>query len=540
MSVKNKESRSGLKWKKYPALFTAAALAASLSCSMVSLAATTSYYDWDAGADKTVQEIYNRVAEEMEAYYGPGMIRVESEVEAAPVVNESNLSEQYHSDYQIYEESLAGRFFFYSSVANGGITHEAVTLDMPANLIYSFEKDGSPWSWTPGQKISAYGTYVMSITAVEDTSLPLSEQVEYNAVFRFRIQEKPPEPETEAGEAYPEDMGYGTGNQTYYPDGNVPFGMESEVTQEIEESSEAAELELPADGTGEGEGSGDGESAEDAESTDNTDNTDNTDQEVSAEPIVLVPRIQEYDDGSNQYLVTLENGYQLVSTIPEGYVGPRNVQVTVAEEQSDLVKVYCDDAEIEYVRGNQFTEPGQYRVVLDGYAYSFTISSYVNHISQYPAPAGMTFTSCTIDGEKVELESERYVTMDRDGEYHLTMEGEAGEVLEVTLKKDTSAPQFTVNIKSGTANVQYLTDDTALIELTKDGKPVEKFGGYTISTPGKYTLTVTDHAGNSTAQDFTLNYQVNGYGIAAVVLVIVLIAGVAAFVVRTKKSITIR
>jgi hypothetical protein len=40
--------------------------------------------------------------------------------------------------------------------------------------------------------------------------------------------------------------------------------------------------------------------------------------------------------------------------------------------------------------------------------------------------------------------------------------------------------------------------------------------------------------------EFTLKYQVNKYGIAAVVLIILVIAGLAAFVVHVKRTVKIR
>ena len=61
-----------------------------------------------------------------------------------------------------------------------------------------------------------------------------------------------------------------------------------------------------------------------------------------------------------------------------------------------------------------------------------------------------------------------------------------------------------------------------------------------ISTPGKYRLTVADKAGNETVYEFALKYQVNMYGVAAVLLCILVIVGVVVFVLHTKKNMKIR
>lgn len=120
------------------------------------------------------------------------------------------------------------------------------------------------------------------------------------------------------------------------------------------------------------------------------------------------------------------------------------------------------------------------------------------------------------------------------------MTGESGEVLEVVLRKDTEAPQVTVNIRGGTAQIQYISDDIEKVTLEKDGEIQEGFAGYTIDSPGAYRLTAVDEAGNASSTEFTLKYQVNMYGIVAVVLVILLIAGGAVFVIHVKKTVRVR
>lgn len=138
-----------------------------------------------------------------------------------PLVNQVTLKEQYNEDYRVYEESIADVFFFYSNVGNGGITHESVFLDIPQNLSYTIEMNGVPWDYIPGQPISNYGTYVVRLTGIEDENVPLYEQKEYQAVFRFRIQQKPPK-ETEESREVAVEAGAPAGMewQSYTYDGS--------------------------------------------------------------------------------------------------------------------------------------------------------------------------------------------------------------------------------------------------------------------------------------------------------------------------------
>ena len=120
------------------------------------------------------------------------------------------------------------------------------------------------------------------------------------------------------------------------------------------------------------------------------------------------------------------------------------------------------------------------------------------------------------------------------------MEGNAGEELEVVLKKDTEAPEVQVTVDGGKAGIQYLSDDITEIALMKNGTNVDGFHGTIISSPGNYRLTVSDAAGNETVREFALKYQINLYGIAAVFMCILIVIGAAVFVYHTKRNMKIR
>ena len=101
-------------------------------------------------------------------------------------------------------------------------------------------------------------------------------------------------------------------------------------------------------------------------------------------------------------------------------------------------------------------------------------------------------------------------------------------------------PEIRVNVKGGRADIEYLSQDIALITLEKNGQVQEGFGGYVVNEPGSYKLCVTDGAGNVSSRQFTLKYQVNVYGIAAVALVILLIIGGVVFVIHVKRTVKVR
>lgn len=495
-------------------------------------------------------------------------------------MNQVTLKEQYHEDYQVYEESMADVFFFYSNVGNGGITHESVFLDIPQNLSYTIEMNGVPWDYIPGQPISDYGTYVVRLTGIEDENVPLYEQKEYQAVFRFRIQQKPPK-ETEESREVAVEAGAPAGMewQSYTYDGR-PLEEESEEGQDVfrvsgaangqseeskEESGESLEDNMAASGSREGleeneeglagneeglagnkESLGNEELAEGAQ--DGNDSQEGRNEESGeggkAEPGSInngfISRTQDYDAASKRYHVTFSDGLELVSNVPEGYIGPDAVEVSVSPAGRESLVLYRDDEPIDYVHGDSFTEPGHYRLEVNGQPWSCTIASYLKEASVFAAPAGLRFTSAVLNGEPLELSSDRYVWLEEDGAYQFVLEGENGAVLHTGLAKDSEPPQVEVKLKGGNATIQYLSDDIEEILLERDGEAVEGFSGYSVSQPGSYRLVVRDKAGNEAEAKFSLSYRVNRYGIIAVVLLILLAAGGVAFVVHTKRSVRIR
>ena len=517
-------------------------------------------YDWEGNADGSGPGGLKYI----DSGFGPGAVlgsEEEQEITAGPVVEQVTLAEQYHDDYKIYEESINNLFFFYANVSNGGITDQNVTLDIPQNIFCSVEKDGAEYDYVPGQTFSEYGTYVVRVTAVEDTSMPFSEQKEYRALFRFRIQEKPPE-EIQEGEGsqgfsasilkdglsavsgwqeggiWPDTENSQTGEGETERDESDPESLKSEP--ESADASETSAEEMTdgkitqngEDGMEENQNGAE----KDGKEAENHKNREDAAGEGSGQGAYR-HRTQVYNSSRGLYEVEFDNGRTLSSNVPEGYLGPSTVELLVSEGEGSL---YRNDELLEYAESMSLKEPGSYRLDIDGQMWSFTIASAVGSTDYYMAPQGLEFTGVYFEGEPKELPKGRYLPMREDGQYQIHMAGEGGEALEVVLRKDTKPPQIAVHVKGGKAQIQYGSDDIEKVILEKNGEIQEGFAGYTIDSPGSYRLTAVDEAGNTSSTEFSLKYQVNMYGIVAVVLVILLIAGGAVFVIHVKRTVKVR
>ena len=454
-----------------------------------------------------------------------------------PSVTEVALSQVYHDVYKTYELSMGNQFFLYSNVGNGAMTHEPVVIDIPANVAYTVEKDGIPYTYVSQQYISEKGTYVIKLMGIVNKNAPLSEQQEYQATFRFRIQDPPPVEETEAAAGNAAGSLSGTtgigsissGTSAMWSDMSTTVQIPNLTQPEIKVETETAAAAV--------------EETKAPEVIETVPETEASASETEASaPVIsqISEREQNMKLATGDYVITLENGKQLTSSVPEGYVGSGSVVVSVSEDDADTTKLFKNDVQVDFVNDNAITEYGRYRVEMDGYSYFFTLAYEVSDMSIYPAPAEMKFTEARLDDELLTLVSDQYVEMPEDGTYSFVMKGKDGERIEVSLVKDNVAPEVNVTVNKSSAAIQYVSGDIKTIELVKDGKKVEGFRGTSIAEPGKYVLTVYDGAGNSTSTSFSLKYQINLYGILAVVLVILTIAGVAAFAVHIKKNTKVR
>ena len=562
------------KGRKLMAALTASVLLASIPVttfgavvkfpeSMTELADKTNLKDLDVedlikSGRMTLEQIQNMgpgYAEEIAKTYGTNV--VEGLAEAlnvdsgfkGPVVGQTNLTEIYHEKYKTYEESLAGIFFLYSNVGNGGITHEPVVVDIPANLSYVMEKDGLPIPYISREYIYEKGTYVLKLTGIENPDLPLSEQVEYKATFRFRIQDEPPVEETEApagvqefasavlnggGSSIGETVSGGSSGSSSMWD-NMTGVLDLSGKDQAESSDKnSAEPETKEDSVNETEPAKEPEISENKES-----------DAASETAPVQIPqkeeqlRTQTFDPATGNYVMTLENGKQITTSVPEGFVGNTPVYLSVSEGDAVAVKLFKNDEQVSFINNEAVAEIGRYRLELDGDSYFFTIASQVSGMDYYPAPAGMKFTEVRWNEEILELRSDQYAPMKEEGTYVFSMVDQDRNRTEVVLVKDETAPVVNVMVNGSTAAIRYGSDDIESIVLYQNGEMVS-FNGSSLQTPGNYHLVVTDGAGNETAVDFALTYRINGFGIAAILLIIATIIGGVVFAVITKRKVKVR
>lgn len=437
--------------------------------------------DSSAGEDDSERSYDTSVEYGMEGIYGN---------ETGAYVVPGTLYESYNAAYDLYEESLDDRFFFYSNVSNGGFTTQPVSFDIPSNLSYTLEQGGIAIPYTAGTEIKEIGNYVLRLSGDY-------EGVVYQGTFRFSIREAA---EEEMDDADMESMMISE---------DMIFDPSEEISQEdLDAAIEAAGAEIGAQ--------------------------QQTISEIrvgTAEEVLGMAQNFQIEMGC--YCYTLKSGTVINANVPNGAIVNGNVSLELPDSVTAAVFRNGEPYEIS---GTNFSEEGIYRVVFQEdtleYAASYMtegeypmlifriVDNPIGGMEIYNAPLHTKIVQVTYEGETVyesDAENEEedtpplaYYRMEEDGRYSFTMCDEASDyTYSLQLTKDTQAPQFEVSVKNGRASINYLSSDIASYVLTVNGVQQTEFSPAKMEGKGVYELVVTDIAGNEASAAFVLADAIN-------------------------------
>ncbi|MCR5637775.1 MAG: hypothetical protein K6F97_02935 [Lachnospiraceae bacterium] len=493
-------------------------------------------------------------------------------------VVELSLSEQYYQEYDLYEFGLNGRFFFYSNLANGEITKLPVTLEIPDNLTYTCEKDGKAITYKQGTAIKKEGSYVFTFK-VKDGSTT------YYSIYHFRILEDavatptptstptpepteaiddPALPTTEPAEDRGENQG-GAGDSEVTPTTEPMDGDVSDWDFEDFDSLTEAQQEALLEALEKGEISGeeflnpDGSFNQDAidklveEALDEAGINDGIHAEEDVSEVTGLK--SGYDYNSGYYKHTLMNGMSFYTDVPQGMTTRRPVMVRA--EEGITLTVYKDGVLYENESGETFSEIGSYMVYpsaddvfyYEAYQekspyFSFKIiASSVNDLSVVNAPEGFLIEGVYLSGancKSAKIYEGKTAMLLEDGTYRIVF-GSEDQSIELEFTLDRERPRIYLEIKKNLATIAYYSSDVSNTtvyrgnQLVSDGSVVD-----TIDKSGKYTLYISDVAGNSIASSFTVKFGLNLMGIVALLIIILAIVGIYFYLKRLNSKVKVR
>lgn len=206
-----------------------------------------------------------------------------------------------------------------------------------------------------------------------------------------------------------------------------------------------------------------------------------------------------------------------------------NTPVTIEQGPDMLIDVYRDGVLLTNNNYRDMTTPGYYRIFHNGeIVFDFTIVGQVTGmISSYIIPDGFHITKATYDDEKAKY-TRGYISLLDEGFYHIEYKCDKTKkkyALDVNI--DLTAPALKLDevkngISSGPVDISDLEDGATVKVYLNDN---EITAAPVLREIGKYSLVITDEAGNVTNYKFSIkpyfDIKIREYAGATVLVVIV-------------------
>lgn len=458
-----------------------------------------------------------------------------SETFSQPTVEEAAISEIYYDDYEIYCLDIAGKYFFYSSIGNRGITDKPVSVDIPANISYVMMKDGVVTPYTSRQTLSATGSYVFYFTVVRNPEDPVSMQKVYEAEYNFRIQPKVKKPET----TVPGTEGYGQTEEGVPENPYASWQLTEELLTGLPEVSGGGETQPEPEESEEVPETEEGTGAETEKIGEGT---------PEAEEIENLPTgSTEYDYLTGMYRTSFGERLSLYASVPNGILTNYEVTLDVSGVEGNLT-LLKDGSEYTLPESQRLEEPGSYvLLVKDGgkiYTYGFRILGDADKdLDAYTVPEGMELEAIYFEGASLNVSDYKdvngiqRVNFAEDGRYRLVIRDSFGAVFDSELIRDSKPPVVTVEMTGKGAQITY--EDRSEIEsvILRSAEGEESYSIVeSVTKAGRYELEACDYAGNRTMVTFQVERKINTATIVSVLILIGILAGGLVFYLRTRKS----
>lgn len=401
-----------------------------------------------------------------------------------------SLTETYHEEYNLYEERFSNGSVFYTNIAEGSIVGGNVYIDIPSDIGVKLYRDGEKAAFISKEKINEEGTYRLLLTSQDRTG---SDKTIYQADFHFRIQK---------GGALP---------------GDAKAAAESGALEEIMPEETELEETLP-------------------EETVPEDNAEETEKEPEVTLTMPAPAGEGYRSEDKLFYYTFSDGSTLSVGAPKN--GIANTDVMIIPPEGGRAMVSYGENSIEVDETVNANEKGSYHIEATSAGGETTTWDFrllpkaSNELTEITPPEGYRIQSVVYEDEPYEVTDPERFELPKDGLYTVSFtpvyEGYPDWFTAIII--DHTAPEVTFEglDEQGKATGKEVTfhvnEEDAVIQLLR-GKKEVKVSGNTISKGGRYTLTATDAAGNSSSYQFTIPNHMSGMTVGAVLFAAVLALG---------------
>jgi hypothetical protein len=236
------------------------------------------------------------------------------------------------------------------------------------------------------------------------------------------------------------------------------------------------------------------------------------------------------------------------ATVADGMIVRGTVYIQIPENLT--ATLYLDGYSAAFT-GGELETPGSYTLEISDNGQTTQLFSYwivngaTNQVLNYTMPEGFRLTNATRNGEATNW-SRDFINMSEEGHYIVSYECTKTEVpytLDVTV--DTTPPTLVLDgvdetgkARGPVAITEKAEEDTLIV--TKDGKEYSLVMSRVLTQTGRYVVTVTDPAGNSTVYPFAIMLYLDRNGAIFGILFLGVVITVVALFMYYKKHLRVR
>lgn len=236
------------------------------------------------------------------------------------------------------------------------------------------------------------------------------------------------------------------------------------------------------------------------------------------------------------------------ATVADGMIVKGKVSITIPSHVTS--KIYWEGYSGDFP-GGSVSVPGSYTVEITNggvttQLFSFMIvNSETNRVLSYTMPDGFRITKATMDGTEVSY-TRNFVDMAKEGHYLVSYEcAKTGIPYTLDVTVDTTPPTVVLEgidddgkARGPVAITNVNEKDT--LTVTKNGNEYNTMMSKVLTQSGRYVVTITDKAGNSTEYQFTIMIYLDKNAWIFTILFLLVVSAVTILFVYFKKHLRVR
>lgn len=258
-----------------------------------------------------------------------------------------------------------------------------------------------------------------------------------------------------------------------------------------------------------------------------------------------------YDRKAHLFRYAVPSSADVIScNIANGMVTTEDVYLDIPASVTAVL--YQDGEALEDVDFSKIRDNGSYSLVISDsetktqFLTFSIVSEKTGALTVFQVPKGFSLVNVMLDGEKQKYSlGANTVDLKSEGEYEIEYRCDATAIkYSISLTVDHTPPQVTFSgVNNGVARNPVTiegVEKSDTVKVIADGVEINISKDHIIRSPGNYTVSVTDDAGNSVTEEFRIQFYLNEQGLFFGLLVVAIIVMAIVYMLMSRKKLRVR